>query len=153
MREIRPVRPRSSIDRPLPGVMLLVVVALAFAVVKPWSWFPDPAATGVTASASTSLAPSARRVPTKPNGFEELVYDPSIFGIHEPQAACALWPATFRVTFGFVFQVPDVAAAPPTQPSGSVSPSAAASTAASPSGSEGPAATQDQTPDGGPAWP
>jgi hypothetical protein len=136
----------------MPGVMLLVVVALAFAVLKPWSWFPDQAA-GVAASALTSLAPSASRVPTKTNGFEDLVYDPSIFGIHEPQAAWALWPATFLVTFGFVFQVPELAAAPPSQPGASVSPSPAASARASPSGSEGPAATQGQTPDGGPAWP
>lgn len=149
MSEIRPVRSKSSIDRHLPGLLWLLVGGLTLAVLKPWSWSPAAAATpdagNTTPSASAPTAPQI--------GFEDLVYDPSIFGIHEPQPVWALWPATYLVTFGFVFQVPDTEAPQPSEPSASSTPSQAAPPPASPSVSQGVEATPAQAPDGGPAWP
>src|SRR5438132_2320238 len=122
MSDLQPVRSRSSlIDRHLSGLTTLLVLAIVVAIVKPWDWFPTGGA--VPRSSPRPTASTAVAATSPPHlGFEDLVYDPTIFGVHEPRAAWGLWPAAYLVTFGFVFQISDPGATgspaplPPTGP-------------------------------------
>ncbi len=91
---------------------------------------PTPA---ITAPPSPTVAPVL--------GYEGRAYDPSIFGVHEPEATWAIWPAGFLVTFGFVIQVPGFVAA--ASPVPAVSPGASQQTV---SAAPSPAADE-------PVWP
>ena len=90
MSELRPVRSNASlIDRHLTGLAKLLVVAIAVLIAKPWDWLPGsgpihPQAS-VRPAASEVGAPSGS--PRPDVGFEDLVYDSSIFGIHEKRGS------------------------------------------------------------------
>jgi hypothetical protein len=147
---VEPVRPPPSrLDHHLGLLSAFIAGALLVAIVKPWGTGGPP----VSAPLPT---PSPRPVatPAPELGYENRVYDPSIFGTHEPDATWAIWPAGFLVTFGFVIQVPGLATGEPETPpgaSGGPSPATAsrrpgASAAPSPAGGTG-------TPVDDPVWP
>ena len=138
MHPIQPVRSRPGVvDRHLGFGLLLVLCGLSVAILKPWNLGsgaaemslspPSPPAEGAAAAESPDRSPGL--------GYGDLLYDPTIFGSHEPPAVWDLQPAAFLVTFGFVFAVPEQSA----RPQSSRLPAA--------SGGPGVAA------DGGPLWP
>jgi hypothetical protein len=140
---LQPVRPRGGpIETHLGLATTVILIVVAAAIVKPWSGGPDlfgiPPTPGPTAATSPPATTPPRCVGCGP-GFSDLVYDPSIFGTHEPAAAWDLRPAAFLVTYGFVFNLPAETNQPPGGPR---------SSGASPRPSRTPAPT-----DGGPAWP
>ncbi len=102
---VQPVRPRPSrFDGHLGLFAAFIAGALLVAIIKPWGL-------GVQSSnvpRTTPSAPLAASQTPPELGYESRVYDPSIFGSHEPEATWAIWPAGFLVTFGFVIQVPGV---------------------------------------------
>jgi hypothetical protein len=161
MDDVEPVRLPPS---PLGGhgalVGGLLVLALLVVLLKPWGADPDGASgRAVIATATPSPSPTLTESLRSDNGYGDVGYDPSIFGIAPPAARWGIWPVGYLVTFGFVAQVPDAqpaasavlpsprATAPVTRPSASEI--AGASPGASPdvpAPDAGPA-------DGGPAWP
>jgi hypothetical protein len=65
---VRVAPPRRRFDPVLLGV-IAVVVALGFAIVKPWEWRPDPAPTSRTAPVAVgSASPSEQASPSNPDG-------------------------------------------------------------------------------------
>lgn len=146
---VQPVRPRPSrFDGHLGLITAFIAGALLVAIIKPWG-------SGVQTSSTPRTTPSPSppsRTPTPELGYESRVYDPSIFGSHEPEATWAIWPAGFLVTFGFVIQVPGVSgptvgesAAPSSPETGT--PAVGSPRAATPPSSGPPAAAGD------PVWP
>jgi len=159
MDDVEPVRPPPS---PLGGhgalVGGLLVLALIVVLVKPWGADPD-GASGRAAIATATPSPSPTPSAGSDNGYGDVGYDPSIFGIAPPPARWGIWPVGYLVTFGFVAQVPDAQpAASPARPSPGATapvggPSAGGVVGASP-GASSPVATPVAAPaDGGPAWP
>jgi hypothetical protein len=141
MAELQRVRPPSLVDRHLGALVRLLLVIIAVAVAKPWAWGGDAGSNAVTPppTSAVSLA-SPAATPPPPLGFEDLVYDRTIFGLREPTPAWGLWPAAFLVTFGFVFQMQDGSPFPsPATIPGTIEPSASG-------GNQAPV-------DGGPSWP
>jgi hypothetical protein len=144
---VRP--PPSRFDRYLGLISAFIAGALLVAIVKPWGSGGLPASVPLP-----TPSPRPSDSPAPELGYESRVYDPSIFGTHEPEATWAIWPAGFLVTFGFVIQVPGLSAPTPgTSPGASSGPSAttasarpAASGLPSPAGGAG-------TPVGDPVWP
>jgi hypothetical protein len=118
---VRP--PPSRFDRHLGLISAFIAGALFVAIVKPWGSAGEPASVPRPTS-----SPHPSESPAPEPGYENRVYDPSIFGTHEPEATWAIWPAGFLVTFGFVIQVPVV---PAPSPQGSAGPSHAPPTKAS----------------------
>lgn len=144
--EIRPVRPNASlVDRNLGLVLRLVAIAVFVAIAKPWAWFGTSGAVTSTPTIVAVTTPPVTDAPTLV--YDDLAYNPAIFGDHEPAAAWGLWPAAYLVTYGFIFQPADPGAIPFAVPS----------PAASPRGTRAPIATPGPSPtppsDGGPAWP
>jgi hypothetical protein len=90
-------------------VLLVLVVALLVALVKPWSLAgtaPEPSQ-ALLATAPPSPSPSSPRgAPATPDPAHALsrTYDPLIFGDHELQPAWGLWPAGYLVSFGFAMR-------------------------------------------------
>lgn len=133
MNQFQPVRtPRSRLDGHLPLLITLIVGALLLAVIKPWGAVGGAPEVAVF-TPSPEPPPSASPPPDV--GYAGREYDPSIFGRGEPEAAWAIWPAGYLVTFGFVVQVQGVA-----------------SPALSPRATSGPQATRRAV-DTGPTWP
>jgi hypothetical protein len=122
----QPVRSAPSrTDRHLVALAVLVVIGLIVAIIKPWGASgsgSDLAAGPTPTPVPATPVPVATPNPT-PIGFDNLVYDPSIFGIHQPEATWGIWPAGFLTTFGFVVQVQSTSTAEPsTGPGPAVSP-------------------------------
>ncbi len=156
MDDVEPVRPSPS---PFSGhgglVGGLLVLALIVVILKPWGAGPGHVASVAVAPTATPT-PSPTASPPPDNGYSDVGYDPSIFGIAPPAPRWGIWPVGYLVTFGFVAQVPDAPApASPgpsspaaTLPSGSASPG---SPQAGPGASPAPVATPAPA-DGGPLW-
>ena len=119
---VEPVRPPPSrLDHHLGLLSAFIAGALLVAIVKPWGTGGPPASAPLP---TPTPSPRPLVTPAPELGYEDLVYDPSIFGTHEPDAAWAIWPAGFLVTFGFVIQVPGLSApATETPPAASGGPS------------------------------
>jgi hypothetical protein len=150
MSDLRPVRPRPSIvDRNLDFVVRVVVIGIVVAVLKPWSWFSGPSSTNPTTGPEPVASPSSPPGPqaTARVAFDDLAYDPAIFGTREPTPHWDLWPAAYLVTYGFVIQLgsPDQTAVPLPV----LSPAASSSPTPRPT----PAPTPTPPADGGPSWP
>jgi len=148
--DVQPVRPRPSrFDGHLGLVSAFIAGALLVAIIKPWGLGVQ---SSNVARSTPSAPPAPSETPPPELGYESRVYDPSIFGSHEPEAAWAFWPAGFLVTFGFVIQVPGDAGASPgasAVPSGRGAPTpAAASPGAATSPQPGPPSVADD-----PVWP
>jgi hypothetical protein len=106
---VEPVRPPPSrFDHHLGLLSAFIAGALLVAIVKPWGPGGPPVSAPLPTPSPTPLV-----TPAPEPGYENRVYDPSIFGTHEPDAAWAIWPAGFLVTFGFVIQVPALSEPPP----------------------------------------
>jgi len=135
-----PVRPKPSfVDRHLGFAVRVVVIGLAVLIVKPWTF-----GAGGDIAATPTLAP--KPAPTErsgPHGFDDLAYDPAVFGTREPTPHWDLWPAAYLVTYSFVIQLGGPSATAVPVPIGSPAPVTLPPAAASPS----PPA------DGGPTWP
>lgn len=125
MQASQPIRPpRSPTDGHLGTIGLLVALGIVVAILKPWG--SQPGATFLPPPTTLAPSPAVTPAPTPNIGFGGRVYDRSIFGEHEPEAAWGIWPAGFLTTFGFVMQVPATPAAvasPGAQPAPSVPPS------------------------------
>jgi hypothetical protein len=108
--QFQPVRTRlSPLERHVRLLSVTIVAGLLLAVIKPWGGSGgSPQVTAVSPSPSVA-SPS----PSPDIGFAGRAYDASIFGRQEPEAVWAIWPAGYLVTFGFVVQVPGVAAPEP----------------------------------------
>jgi hypothetical protein len=155
MSELRPVRPRTSIvDRNLDFVVRVVVIGIVVAVLKPWTWFPGASTAEPTIGPGPAASPSGPAGPEATVhvvGFDDLAYDPAIFGTREPTAHWDLWPAAYLVTYGFVIQLgsPDQTAGPLPVESPPASPLASSAPTPRPT----PAPTPTPPADGGPSWP
>jgi hypothetical protein len=123
MQASQPIRPpKSPTDGHLGTIGLLVVLGLVVAILKPWG--SQPGTTLLPPPPTLAPSPAVTPVPTPDIGFGGRVYDRSIFGEHEPEAAWGIWPAGYLTTFGFVIQVPATPAPP--SPTSLVGPSASA---------------------------
>ncbi len=132
-------------------------------ILKPWGSDAGHAASAVVVP-TASPTPSPTASPPPDNGYSNVGYDPSIFGIAPPAPRWGIWPVGYLVTFGFVAQVPD-APAPGTSPEPSPSGLSAlpgsplpGATSPGPGASPNPAPTASPAPssapaDGGPLWP
>lgn len=157
MDDVQPVRPPPSPLRGHGGLVgVLIVVALLVVIVKPWGAGAERSV-AVVPAATPSPTPSPTATPEPDNGYSDIGYDPSIFGIAPPPARWGILPVGFLVTFGFVAQVPDASSATaspglpipaPTAHAGgpSTGPTSTSVPPASPASTVSPA-------DGGPAWP
>jgi hypothetical protein len=130
--QLRP--PPSRFDGHLGALAIFVVVAITVAVVKPWG--SNSGALVPLPEPTPSPLPSPSPTLSAELGFNGLLYDPSIFGNHEPEATWGIWPAGYLTTFGFVVQVPGVASPSPDR-SGAPGGGPTRSTA-EPSGDNGP---------------
>jgi hypothetical protein len=145
--DLEPVRSPPSPFRGISGLLgALVLLGVVAAILKPWGAGLRTGA-GSNGIASPTLVASPSPSPGRDRiGFNDLAYDPSIFGSHEPAAHWELWPASYLVTFGFVIQLPGAPEPTPT-------------TTFEPNGSPGPAASptsptaSDPAPIVGPLWP
>jgi hypothetical protein len=96
MIELRPVRePRRGHDRPLVILAVLVGLALAVVVLKPWQAAPS------APLALASPLPTASPAPTElaPGSYRN--YSTALFGDRPHAPAYELWPAGYLVSFGF----------------------------------------------------
>lgn len=152
MHEPHPVRPPPShLDGHLGAIGVLVVIAIAVAILKPWGSNLGTSVSGQAPSPPPSAAPppSPSPSPKAAIGFNGLAYDPSIFGNREPEAIWGIWPAGFLTTFGFVIQVPTAASPSTSRPS-----SEPVATPAAPSDSPSPAPVRSGSGvNSGPVWP
>ena len=143
---VEPVRPPPSrLDHHLGLLSAFIAGALLVAIVKPWGTGGPPASVPLP---TPTPSPLPVATPAPELGYENRVYDPSIFGTHEPGPAWAIWPAGFLVTFGFVIQVPSET---PPGASGGPGPTTApgrSPTPASPSPTGGTVTSADD-----PVWP
>jgi hypothetical protein len=147
MSELQPVRLPSPGLRSGAGFLgAFLLGALLVAIIKPWG-------TGgpVAAGPSPSAAPAhTLPIAASPDiaGFNALDYNPAIFGLHEPEATWAIWPAGYLVTFGFVIQLSGEQGASP-GPSLNPGPGSSGPTrSAPPSGGPEPSGAA-----AGPEWP
>ena len=128
-------------------------------ILKPWGADPGHVASVAVVPTATPT-PSPTASPPPDNGYSDVGYDPSIFGIAPPAPRWGIWPVGYLVTFGFVAQVPDAPGAglagavlvrSATLPSGSASPGAPQ---AGPGASPAPCATAGAGPTAdAPLWP
>jgi len=141
----RPVRPKPSfVDRHVGLGVRLAAIALVVLIVKPWGSGPDGQAAIPTASPTAPPTPAPTEPPPIRAGFDDLAYDPTIFGTREPTSEWDLWPAAYLVTYGFVIQLGG--------PNATTLPLPASS--ALPRLTLPPAPASPTLPaDGGPAWP
>lgn len=99
----RPVRPSPSfVDRHLGLAVRLVAIGLVVLIVKPWTF-----GTGNLTPAPTIVPGVPTQAPIStatPDAFalDDLAYDPTIFGAHEPTPHWDLLPAAVLVTYGTI---------------------------------------------------
>ena len=96
MMELRPVRePRRGHDHSLVVLVILVGLALALVVLKPWQAAPS------APIALASPLPTASPAPTElaPGSYRN--YSTTLFGDRAHAPAYELWPAGYLVSFGF----------------------------------------------------
>jgi hypothetical protein len=136
--QLRP--PPSRFDGHLGVLAMFVVAAITVAIIKPWG--TNSGAPVLPPNQTPSPRPSPSPTLSAQLGFNGLVYDPTIFGIHEPEATWGIWPAGYLTTFGFVVQVP-----------GAESPAPASSHAPEDRPTPSTAAGSGAADDGGPIWP
>ena len=133
--------PTSPLQGASAKLIVLVVVGVLVAIVKPWAGSGiDLAARPTATNPSASIAARAS-IPAIVN------YNPDVFGLYEPGPAWELWPAGLLVSFGFAMRI-DGEAAQPLDPSGARSMRPSAQPSGSPSvlpDTDGAAAR--------PAWP
>ncbi len=104
MSELQPVRLPSPGLRSGAGFLgAFLLGALLVAIIKPWGT-GGPVAV-LPSPGGASPTPGLILPSPGSGGFNALDYDASIFGLHEPAATWAIWPAGYLVTFGFVIQL------------------------------------------------
>lgn len=96
-------RPRFVLEGRGNRVLLVVVIILLVALVKPWGQAGTTAPVPSQATATTP-SPSLPRPTTDPADSFSRTYDPLVFGDHELQPAWGLWPAGYLVSFGFAMR-------------------------------------------------
>ena len=130
--------PSSPLEGTSAKVIVVLVVGILVAILKPWAGPTPPAATAASAPPAPTAAPTSDVIAH---------YDPGVFGVYEPSPDWELWPAGYLVSFGFAMRIDSGPKAPPPVAAGSTAPGASAT----PAPSARPTTTRSVTDE--PAWP
>jgi hypothetical protein len=90
--------PSSRFDRQAGRIIVIAVVAIVIAIVKPWG-------TSVRPSAFPATSPRPTASPSPPAAVRPPMYDFLTFGTNEPQPAWELWPAGNLASFYFAMRI------------------------------------------------
>src|SRR3954451_7329603 len=129
--------PSSRTDRYVGRLIVVVVVAILVAIVKPW----DTDTPAPPVAAVPIATPTASPTPTPAPTAHSTTYDFLAWGTNEPPPGWELWPAGTLSSFSFAMRIdvaPRPVLVPVSEPSGIPSPAGTAGQ--SPAGSAGPPA-------------
>jgi hypothetical protein len=128
--------PSSPLEGTSAKVIVVVLVGILVAILKPWAGPAPPAAT---------VASEPPKPTTQPSSDVIAHYDPDVFGVYEPAPDWELWPAGYLVSFGFAMRIDNGLKSPPPVAAGSPAPDGSSTPSALPSPTRTVAAE--------PAWP
>ena len=128
--------PSSRFDRQAGRIIVIAVVAILIAIVKPWGTPVRPSAFPVT-------TPRATASPSPPAAVRPPMYDFLTFGTNEPPPSWEIWPAGNLASFYFAMRI-DLAARASDEPGATSTPTPIA--LASPSGGPDPASVPSSWP-------